>query len=232
MSTSINKNGKTLIVSVAIASFAALGLVSASTVMAAQTNGPTASATATHDFTKLSHAGTRTILDVVLARSALFDGHPDQATRALDDAQKAMKFARKDDTAYLKAESKLVDPTNSTHAQTSAAPIAWLPVGGDVVVQDDFASQPEKAKAVASANAALKKGDRDGAIKALKLANVNVAFNVDVVPLDQTSARIDQAAALLNAGKYYEAGQVMHHVQQSLRLDELDIDAVPAAAHS
>ncbi|AKM03696.1 MULTISPECIES: YfdX family protein [Burkholderia] len=181
------------------------------------------------DFTKLSHAGNRAMIDVMIARSALFDGHPEAATHLLADAKTAMQAAKSDNSAFMKAESTLSDAAGA-HANTATSnqATAWLPVGGDMTVLDDFTAQPVKAKAVANANAALKKGDREGAIKALKLADVNVAYTVDVVPLDQTAERIDQASALLNAGKYYEAGVVLHHVQDSQRFDQLDINAVPA----
>jgi hypothetical protein len=204
-----------------------LGALSSIDALASETN-----ATASHDFTKLSHASNRAMTDVVVARSALFDGNPEVATKLINDARVAIHAATADDTAFMKAESELTNPTGTHAAQANVVPVAWLPFGGDAVVQDDWTAQPAKAKAVADANEALKKGKRDDAIKALKLADVNVAYNVDVVPLKQTEDRINQASALLGAGKYYEAGQVLHQVQDSVRIDQLDINTIPKTSQN
>ncbi|MBU9166368.1 MULTISPECIES: YfdX family protein [Burkholderia] len=193
----------------------------------ASTSEPTAMK---QDFTKLSGAGSHAMDDVRAARSALFNGDPDDAAHLLAQAKTAMKAAASDDSAFLRAASSLTDAAGKHQSPAGEAQTAWLPVAGDVVILDDFAGQPIKAKAVDHANAALKSGDRSAAIRALKLADVNVDYTVDVVPLAKTATRIDQASALLDAGKYYEAGQVLRQIQGSVRFDHLDINAVPQAA--
>ncbi|MFY4693389.1 YfdX family protein [Burkholderia glumae] len=182
------------------------------------------------DFTKLSDAGSHAMNDVGAARSALFNGDPEDAARLLSQAKVAMKAAATDDSAFLRAASSLTDAAGKHPSASSDTRSAWLPVAGEVSILDDFASQPAKAKAVDHANAALKNGDRSAAIRALKLADVNVDYTVDVVPLAKTGARIDQASALLDAGKYYEAGQVLRQIQNSVRFDHLDINAIPQNA--
>ncbi|MBI0328649.1 YfdX family protein [Burkholderia plantarii] len=182
------------------------------------------------DFTKLSDVGGHAMDDVGAARSALFNGDPDGAAHLLAQARIAMKAAASDDSAFLRAASSLTDAAGKHQSAAGEARTAWLPVAGDVTILDDFASQPIKAKAVAHANAALKSGDRTAAIHALKLADVNVDYTVDVVPLAKTATRIDQAASLLDAGKYYEAGQVLRQIQGSVRFDHLDINAIPQTA--
>lgn len=203
-----------------LATFAALP---ASGAYAADAQG-----TVRQDFTQLSHAGNRAMTDVATARAALFEGNPDAAAKLLKDAKTAMRAAKTDDTAFVKAESELTNPAGTRAATPDASkPVAWLPFGADAVVLDDFSAQPAKAKAVADADAALKKGHRDDAVKALKLADVNMAISVAVVPLSQTESRIEMASSLLDAGKYYEAGQVLHQVEDSIRIDTLDINAIP-----
>jgi hypothetical protein len=214
---------KPLMVAILSSTLVACGMLPAAVALASQ---PTTQ-TVRHDFGRLSQAGNRALVDISIARSALFDGHPEAATKLINDARTAMRAAQADDSAFMKAEAELIDVGGQhVSSQANAGAVVWLPVGGDVVLQDDYVSQPAKAKAVADANAALKKGDREGAIKALKLADVNVAYNVDVVPLDKTVSRIDMAASLMGAGKYYEAGQVMNQIQASLRIDQLDINAI------
>jgi hypothetical protein len=187
---------------------------------------------ARHDFTKLSHAGTQMMVDVTLARAALFDGHTQFAATRIKQAQLAMQKAEKDDTAFLKAESDLTPPPgHEKPAQPDTTVKAWLPVGGGVEVIDDYKTlTPEKAKAVEDANAKLKKGDEKGAVEQLKLADVTVISSVEVVPLDATVASVHEAAGLMDAEKYYEAGQVLRRIQDSVRISVLDVNTKPAPA--
>jgi|GEM_PF-3321496 len=189
------------------------------------------STTVRHDFTKLSHAGTQMMVDIDLARAALFDGHTQLAAKKIKQAQLAMRHAQKDNTAFWKAESDLAPvPGHEKPAQPDTTVKAWLPVGGGVEVVDDYkALTPAKAKAVENANAKLKKGDEKGAVQQLKLANVNIISSVELVPLDATVASVNEASGLMDAEKYYEAGQVMRHIQDSVRVASLDVDTKPPA---
>ncbi|MDR2990944.1 MAG: YfdX family protein [Burkholderiaceae bacterium] len=169
------------------------------------------------------------MVDVALARAALFDGHTQIAAKRIKEAQLAMQKAQKDDTAFLKAESDLTMPPGHekpTQPDTTVKP--WLPVGGGVEVVDDYKTlTPEKTKAVESANAKLKKGDEKGAVQQLKLADVKVISSVEIVPLDATVDNVNEAAGLMDADKYYEAGQVLRRIQDSARITSLDVDSVP-----
>ena len=86
-------------------------------------------------------------------------------------------------------------------ATRSAGPTTWLPVGADVTITDSLTQSPSKAKAIASANEHLKKGKREAALSALKVANINVAYTMELVPLKQTMTDINQAASLLAQNK-------------------------------
>ena len=193
-------------------------------------SAPVAAQTAArHDFTQLSHAGTGMMVDIALARAALFDGNTRAAAQRIKQAQLAMQKARKDNTAFMKAESDLTPPPGHEKPANPDTTIkAWLPVGGGVEVIDDYKTlTPDKAKAVEGANAKLKQGDEKGAVRQLKLADVNVISSIDVVPLDTTTASLDEAVGLMDAEKYYEAGQVMRRIQDSVRIAAFDVNAMP-----
>ena len=55
------------------------------------------------------------------------------------------------------------------------------------------------------ANKNLAQGDQKGALEKLKLAHVDVNFTMAVLPLNKTITDADQAATLINQGKYYDA---------------------------
>jgi hypothetical protein len=182
-----------------------------------------------HDFRKLSRAGIQMMVDISLARASLFDGHTTLAAKQIKRAQLAIRQAQKDNTAFLKAESDLSPvPGHEKPASPDTTVKAWLPVGGGVEVIDDYKTlTPEKAKAVEKANAKLKHGDEKGAVQQLKLADVHVISSVELAPLDTTVAGVNEAAGLMDADKYYEAGQVLHRIQDSIRVAVLDVDTAP-----
>ncbi len=118
---------------------------------------------------------------------------------------------------------------NSGNAPTAdmKTPVAWLPVDGEISITDDFSANPTKAAAVADANKSLAKGDRQGALDKLKLADVDLGIVLAVVPVNQTVTDVHQAAQLVDSGKYYEASQLLRKVQDSARFDVAEIVGTP-----
>ena len=114
--------------------------------------------------------------------------------------------------------------------QDVTKPIAWLPVDNAVSLNEDFAMQPAKAKAVAEANKSLAQGDRKGAADKLKLADVDVNDVTAVVPIKQTLNDVHDAAQLIGSGKYYEGSQKLRAVQDSAIFLVSDMSASPQAA--
>ena len=111
-------------------------------------------------------------------------------------------------------------------------PIAWLPVDGEMSVNEDYTANPKKAAAVADANKSIAKGDSKGAVEKLKLADVDVDYVMAVVPLKKTLTDVHTAASQINDGKYYEASQTLRQVQDSARYDLLDIVGTPKTGAS
>lgn len=198
-----------------------------------------ATQTANQDFGKLSADGLKAFRDVRLARLAIFDGQADQAKKFIDEARTAIAKAKADDTAFVKDEASLKPPAGMSQktAQNgtdkpapSKAPTAWLPVDGGLTLGEDFVATPAKAAGVAKANEQLKKGDHKQAMETLKLSEINVAFVMEVAPLDKTISGIDNAAQLIDSGKYYEGNQALKGVEDGLRFDVADINAGPKTA--
>ena len=67
-------------------------------------------------------------------------------------------------------------------------------------------------------------------LEKLKLAHVDVNFTMAVLPLNKTITDVDQAATLINQGKYYEANAALKSAQDNMRFDVIDAIAVPQKA--
>ena len=191
----------------------------------------TATQTATKDFGKLSADGQKAFRNVHMARLAIFDGHPAQAKTEIDQARAAMKSAQTDDTIFVKAESDLKPPAGMAAPSTAktapgTTPVKWLPVDGSMALGEDYVATPAKATAVAKANDQIKKGDHKHAAETLKLADVDVTFVTSVAPLEASTGKIDKAATLIDAGKYYQANQELKSVEDGVRYDVADFNDV------
>ncbi|MCJ2045031.1 YfdX family protein [Methylobacterium sp. J-078] len=201
------------------------------------------------DVGKLSKDGAQAFRDLHLARIAIFDADPTLAKDLIGKAQASLTKAKTDEAVYTKAEADLrgpAKPAGTTRggdtakandpAMASTQPTAWLPVDGQLTLGEDFVATPTKAAAVATANKSLEKGDRKAAVDGLKLAGVDVNFVLAVVPLNQTTTEVDQAAKLIGQGQYYEGNALLKKVEDGVRFDVVDVlgapqkPATPAAA--
>ena len=210
---------------------------------AAGTTQPTAvTQDAKSELGKLSADGRKAFQDVRLARLAIFDGRTDQAKKYVDEAKAAITKAKTDDTAFTKAEASLKPPAGvsqrtatqggSDKSKQGTTPTAWLPVDGGLTLGEDFVATPAKAAGVAKANDQLKKGDHKQAMETLKLSEIDVAFVMEVAPLDKTISGIDTAAQLIDSGKYYEGNQALKGVEDDVRFDVAEVNSGPEKASS
>ena len=195
---------------------------------------------ANKELGKLSADGRKAFQDVHLARLAIFDGQVDQARKYVDEAKASITKAKTDDTGFVKAEASLKPPAGMSQRSAtqgagdkqtqSTTPTAWLPVDGGLTLGEDFVATPAKVAGVAKANDQLKKGDHKQAMETLKLAEINVAFVMEVAPLDKTISGIDSAAQLIDSGKYYEGNQALKGVEDGVRFDVADANSGPEKA--
>lgn len=175
------------------------------------------------DFGKMSVQGAKAFRDLQLARLAIFDADPASARTLISDAKTAIGKAQKDDTIFVKAELELRAPGKSTqNANLDTTRVAWLPVDGQMIVDENYVASPQKTAAIADANKSLERGDRKGATDKLKLAGINVDFTMAVVPLAKTTSDIDQAAMQIDDGKYYEANTTLLQAENGVRFDVAD----------
>jgi hypothetical protein len=196
------------------------------------------------DIGKLSKDGAQAFRDMHLARVAIFDAAPTQAKDFIGKAKSALSKAKTDDAVFNKAEADLKTPADMTRAShtattpadktpSGAEKTAWLPVDAQLTLGEDFQAIPAKAAAVTEANKSLMKGDKRAALEKLKLADVDVNFVMAVLPLDRTTADVDQAVTLIDQGKYYEANAVLKTAEDRMRFDVIDAVSVPQkAAHA
>jgi hypothetical protein len=230
--------------------FAITAILASSAAFAADQPNKSSAATATQpmamnqatakELGKLSADGLKAFRDVRLARLAIFDGQADQAKKYVDEARAAIAKAKTDDTAFMKAEASLKPPVGvsqrttaqggADNAMQSTTPTAWLPVDGGLTLGEDFVATPTKAASVAKANEQLKKGDHKQAMETLKLSEIDVAFVMEVAPLDKTLRGIDNAAQLIDSGKYYEGNQALKAVEDGVRFDVAEVNSGPEKA--
>lgn len=189
---------------------------------------------AANDLRKLSTDGANAFRDMHRARVAIFDADPAAAKKLIASAREALAKARTDSTAFQKAEADLKMPNGlkKETAPVASQPVAWLPIDGQLTLDEDFVATPAKAAAVAEANKSLEKGNRAEALEKLRLADVKVMFAMAVAPLDKTVADIDQAAKLMDEGKYYEANALMKKAEEGVRYDVVLATAQPAKAEA
>jgi hypothetical protein len=200
------------------------------------------------DVGRLSKDGAQAFRDLHLARIAIFDADPTLAKTLIGKAQASLAKAKTDEAVYTKAEADLRSPdkhaamakaadakasdaktadAKTAETKASTQPTAWLPVDGQLTLGEDFVATPTKAAAVATANKSLEKGDRKSAIDQLKLAGVDMNFVLAVVPLNQTTTEVDQAASLIGQGKYYEGNALLKKVEDGVRFDVVNVFGTP-----
>ncbi len=200
----------------------ALSVAASAAIAATAPAGGTGAAN--RDYARLSIDGARAFQDVDLARLAIFDGKPAAAVSLVADAQRAMGRAKSDDAVFTKAEADL--KTAGARSGTAATPgttpasttkIAWVPIDGQLVLDETLAPNQAKAAAVAKANQHLRNGEPDKAREVLKVASVTADYTLTVAPLRQSTADIAQASKLLDGKDYYGASQALRQAQDGVR---------------
>ncbi len=212
---------------------ASLGAYAAQQVAAAPSPQQTQ---ADKDFVSLSDQGQQAMRDIRFARLAIFQGDTDQAKTLVGNARDQLGLAKTSDAAFMKAEADIKPPAGMPaqpkpdSAKPSAQAVAWLPVGGQVMVDESFQATPENQQAVAAADTHLKAGEKGKAEEALKATGIDVNYVMALAPLDATTSAVDKAATLIDQGKFYEANLALKGAEEGVVVDVLGVAATPAAA--
>ncbi len=146
------------------------------------------------------------------------------------DAQQAMGWAKIADSVFMKAAAdlKTASPSSATLSNTETSPaeaspsttkITWVPIDGQLVLDETLAPTPANTEAVAEANDHLRNGEPDKAREALKVASVTADYILAVAPLKQSTADVAQASKLLASNDYYGASQALRQAQDGVRYD-------------
>jgi hypothetical protein len=220
--------------------FALLGATLLTPVAFAADQSSNSSATqqaADRDFGKLSTDGMKAFQDIRMARLAIFNGQPDQAKQLVSEASTALETAKTDESVFTKAESELKAPAGMTQPHPSGTsigsePIKWLPVDGGIALDENFEPSQHNAATMQKANAQIKSGDKKSAMETLRLANIDLTFDQEVVPLDKTINGIAQARKLVDEGQYYEANQALKTVEDGARFNIESYTDVPGGRHN
>jgi hypothetical protein len=194
--------------------------------------GSAAQAAAARDFGHFSQDGAKAFENIDLARLAIFDGQTEKAQQDLQQAEAMLAKAKSDDTVFTKAESELKVPAGTTqrgpaNVTPSTTRIAWLPIGGMMTIDEDYAASNAKTAGVAKADTQMKQGKTKAALDTLKLHDVDVSFDEQVAPLDATIKGVQQAANLLSQDHYFAANQALKRVDDGVRIDEQSYVATP-----
>ena len=182
------------------------------------------------DLRTVSADGAAGFENISLTRRAIFEGRTDDAKKFVALAEAGFDKAKGDHTAYDKAESALAlsdgkgDKGKAATAATTpppdeGAPIAWVPVDASISIAEDVAGNAAKTAAVGDANKSLQTGDRNAAVHKLKVAGIEVAVVLAVVPLEKTIDKVHKAVGLIDEGKYYEGSQQLRLAQADERFD-------------
>ncbi|MBX3679525.1 MAG: YfdX family protein [Rhodocyclaceae bacterium] len=179
---------------------------------------------------KFSQAGRDTIDSVRLARRELFDGKTDLAMQDMKLAQKSLLVAKAEapsfaSTTVVSVQGKVIgkDASNVT------ADI--VPVGGDLVLADQFKPAPKHVPILEKARELFGKGDRKGAVDTLTKGKVEVSYLRQWMPIASSGKLIDQAISLSGDHKYYEANLALKAVEDGLQHDSVSfVEPMPAAS--
>lgn len=176
---------------------------------------------------KISQDGYNSYRAVRGARIAIFNGTPDKASKLVDEALN-------DVTAASKKAGEFVGRTNGkvSDTQKDVGDLAWVPVDASLDLSDDFVMTDKKKEHIAKANKHFKNGEKDKAVEALKLADVDVTYSRVLMPLKTTEKHIKSAKDLLSQKKYYEANLALKAAEDGLIVDVVDLVDLPKTASS
>jgi hypothetical protein len=217
---------------ITVPAYAAMPSTSTNASTTTQNANATSQTTADRDFGQFSRDGAKAFADIDLARLEIFDGQTASAEKDVQQAEAMLTKAKSDDTVFMKAESELKTPAGTTqrgpaNATPSTAKIAWLPVGGTMMIDEDYTADKAKNAGVAKADAEVKQGNTKQALDTLKLHDVDVSFVEQVAPLDATLKGVEQAATLMSQNHFFAANQALKSVDDQVRIDEQTYVATP-----
>lgn len=170
---------------------------------------------ADQDMIKVSEDAQVTMRNVVGARLAIFNGLPGKAQVYTDAAVTRANAALKDADKYA------LDIKASKNDGEK-----FLPFNAGLTVAEIFEPGKDKSNHTARANRHLQKGETKKTIETLKVDDVNVALSAELLPIQAAKTHIEDAAKLIEAGKYYDANLALKAVEDSVITEIIDAGAL------
>jgi len=156
------------------------------------------------------------IREIHAARLAIFNGEPDQAKTFVKDAENDLKAVK----------SKMKDFAVDTAAPTKDGDV-YVPFDSTLALSEGFVPTVEKQKTLDTANEHLSKGEHQEAIKALRLANIDVRMSAALIPASASLDHVKKAQSLIAHKKYYEGNLALKAVEDSIVIQSYDTESVP-----
>lgn len=213
----------------------ALGLAQAATnPPAAAPAGTTGSAVAksgdaTDAVLKFSQAGHDAFASIRKARTDLFNGQTDAATTEMKAAQMSLIAAKAEAPSFATTtQTKVMGKVVGTQKDLFKADA--VPVGGDLVLADNFQLSEQHRPVMAKANEQLAKGNKKAAVEVLKQGNVDVSYSRQWLPLASAEKNLDKAITLASSKHYYEANLALKAIEDTVQTDIVSFDTAPAAS--
>lgn len=179
------------------------------------------------ELRNFSESGRSAMRDIQDARFAIFDGDTKTALTLMQSAKSALAKARSEAPAYARLENRA--SANARSASNPAA-VQRVPIDGQLVVADNFVMTPEKQAHINKADEHLKKGEHEKALEELRLAEVDVDYTQQLIPIAQSQEHLDRAITLATDGRYYEANLALKAIEDSVVAESLDFADLPKHA--
>lgn len=196
------------------------------------TSGSSATAKAAaevQDLTRFSSDGKAFTEAVRAARTAIFNGDPKTAKDLMSKAKASLQAASKDAPSFnVKTSTSFHGRVVGVEQANSTA--AFVPVGGQIVIADDYQLTPEKQAHINKANEHLSKGESKEALDELRLAQIDVGFNRTWIPIAASEKHLDDAIKLANDNKYYEANLALKAIEDGYTTDSVTLAESPKAS--
>lgn len=193
---------------------------------AAATEAAADSSAEAKDLMKFSKAGHQAIDEIETARLAIFDGNPKLAMDLIAQAKVSVSKAEQEAPSFTVKTTELVGgKAVGTDSETDK--VKMVPVDGQIKLADDFVATPDKKSHIDKANEHFKNGRKKEALEELRLGDIDVQYKRYWMPIASTYKHIDQATNLMGDQKYYEANLALKAIDDSLRVDTVDIIDLP-----
>ena len=206
------------------ATFVAFGLAAFSQLACAQSSSSQSKTDpVTQALVRFSQSGHEAIHEIEDARLAIFNGDVDIARQLLTDAKTSITAAEKEAPTFTNTTTMSVagKPVSS---ETATMKVDIVPIDGEVALAEDYVPTPEKQSHINKANQHLKNGEQKEAIEELQLADISVNLSRVWMPISSSEKHLNDAIALLNDSKYYEANLALKAIEDGLTIDSETIE--------